>query len=421
MDLYIFIIILSSLIIFFFLGKTSYIIYIKSFFFPIVCVVFILLLVVYSNSSVQSAHNGLTLFLKVVFPSLFPFFVASEILSKTGFIKSIGILLEPIMRPLFNVPGSGSFALAMGLTSGYPVGARITVSMREKKLLSKYEAERLLAFTNNSGPLFIVGAVAVGMFKAPGLGLLLLSCHILASLTVGVLFRFYGKERGSRKTEYKRDLLMKFKNSITSNVEVAINPGEMIGDAIKNSIGIMITIGGFIILFSVIINILNNIGIFLSISKVISFILGIDKDLINALLSGFFEITTGTYLASNANVPLLYKLMSVSMIMGWAGICIHSQVYSIISKTDISIKPYLFGKFLQGILSAIYIFIAIKLLDIVPSGSQPVFRIIDSSYQLNWHQYFFISCYNVMISIFLIVFMAFMSLFVILIFRNKQL
>jgi len=91
------------------------------------------------------------LWFNVVFPSLFPFFVASEILYRTGFIKAIGILLEPIMRP-FNVPGCGSFAFAMGITSGYPVGAKITASMREEKLLSKTESERLLSFTNNSGP-----------------------------------------------------------------------------------------------------------------------------------------------------------------------------------------------------------------------------------------------------------------------------
>jgi len=71
------------------------------------------MLIIFSDTAVKSAGSGLNLWFNVVFPSLFPFFVASEILYRTGFIKAIGILLEPIMRPLFNVPGCGSFAFAM--------------------------------------------------------------------------------------------------------------------------------------------------------------------------------------------------------------------------------------------------------------------------------------------------------------------
>ncbi|MDP4183399.1 MAG: sporulation integral membrane protein YlbJ, partial [Bacillota bacterium] len=130
----------------------------------------------------------------MVFPSLFPFFVASDLLNRTNFIRATGIILEPIMRPIFNVPGCGSFPVAMGITSGYPMGAKLTTDLREKGQVSKIEGERLLAFTNNSGPLFIVGAVATGMFKMPSIGLFLLVSHILAGLTVGIIFRFYGSK-----------------------------------------------------------------------------------------------------------------------------------------------------------------------------------------------------------------------------------
>ncbi|OPZ85224.1 MAG: Sporulation integral membrane protein YlbJ [Firmicutes bacterium ADurb.Bin419] len=100
--------------------KSSRVIHLRPLLLPLGCITFILMLVIFSHTAVESAAKGINLWLNVVFPSLFPFFVASEILNRTGFIKSVGILLEPIMRPLFNVPGCGSFALAMGLTSGYP-------------------------------------------------------------------------------------------------------------------------------------------------------------------------------------------------------------------------------------------------------------------------------------------------------------
>ena len=63
------------------------------------------------------------------------------------------------MRPLFGVPGEGAFALIMGTISGYPMGAKIVADLKEKESVNKVEAERLLAFTNNSGPLFVIGAV----------------------------------------------------------------------------------------------------------------------------------------------------------------------------------------------------------------------------------------------------------------------
>ena len=55
----------------------------------------------------------------------------------------------------------GSFPFIMGIISGYPVGAKIVCNMRSEGKLSKVEAERLLSFTNNSGPLFIIGTVVL--------------------------------------------------------------------------------------------------------------------------------------------------------------------------------------------------------------------------------------------------------------------
>ena len=120
MSLYTVIILIAILIAVSYNLKSKRVIHLRPLLLPFGCITFILLLIIFSHTAVESASKGINLWLNVVFPSLFPFFVASEILNRTGFIKSVGILLEPIMRPLFNVPGCGSFALAMGVTSGYP-------------------------------------------------------------------------------------------------------------------------------------------------------------------------------------------------------------------------------------------------------------------------------------------------------------
>ncbi|WP_243467498.1 nucleoside recognition domain-containing protein [Acetivibrio straminisolvens] len=302
----------------------------------------------------------------------------------------------------------------MGITSGYPVGAKITASMREEKLLSKTESERLLSFTNNSGPLFIIGAVAVGMFRMPELGLLLLVCHILASITVGILFRFYGRINRESKVKEDKNLWSRFKKELVYNSRQKLNPGTMLGEAIRNSINVMLSIGGFITLFSVIINILIEIGF---ISYLSSFVLpilsplGISREIVLAVLSGFFEMTTGTNMASKAaSTTLQGQLAAVSLLLGWAGLSVHFQVYSIVSKTDISLKPYLFGKMLQGVFAAIYISIAMRLPFTAPLTAKSVLSVITPLSDFTWYNALIYSAQNVIISCVILLILTAISL-----------
>lgn len=373
-------------VIYLFRSKSTKVIYMRKLMLPVALSCFLLCLIVFSGTAVDSAKKGLELWFNIVFPSLFPFFVISELLNATGFVRAAGVLVEPLMRPLFNVPGCGSFALAMGVTSGYPVGAKITTDMRGQGLLTKIEAERLLAFTNNSGPLFIVGAVAVGMLQRPELGVFLLLCHIMAGISVGIIFRFYKSSRKYKSSFATERLLSKFKKELLIfKKNVNINFGQMLGSAISNSISTIFAIGGFIILFSVLINLLLVTGIIDSISVPLSSALGqwgIGKELISSVISGFFEITTGTNIASKASgtaYPL--QLAAISLIIGWAGLSVHSQVISIVSKSDISIKPYLMGKLLQGIISAIYTYAGIKTAGLLSIQHKPAFSAFNISHK----------------------------------------
>ncbi|WHH59882.1 sporulation integral membrane protein YlbJ [Petroclostridium sp. X23] len=343
----------------------------------IACVIlFILAVISNPRQSFDAALKGITLSVNVVFPSLFPFFVGTELLTNLGLVHILGIVLEPVMRPIFNVPGCGSFAFSMGIISGYPVGAKATVNLREKALCTKTEAERLLTFCNNSGPLFILGAVAVGMFNRPAVGTLLFISHFLASLTVGFCFRYYKKSADTSSYEYKGRTFKKVITDILKELKDAgkrdsRNFGELFGDAIKNAVNLLLVISGFIIFFSVLIHLLDYFNIINLFSQLLGFLLGplgIAKQLLPSIASGFFEITSGIKIASaQPSVSLLQQLMVTSLILGWAGLSVHCQVMSIISKTDIRVTPYLMGKGLQGIVSAIYTFI---LFSYTPLSSQ---------------------------------------------------
>ncbi len=126
-----------------------------------------LCMVLYPEETFSAALKGLDVWWNIVFPALLPFFIGSEILMGLGVVHFMGVLLEPLMRPVFKIPGAGSFAVAMGLASGFPIGAILTTKMRLKNLVTRYEGERLMSFTNTADPLFMFGAVAVGMFGYP--------------------------------------------------------------------------------------------------------------------------------------------------------------------------------------------------------------------------------------------------------------
>lgn len=115
-------------------------------------------MIIFSSNSYQTAKDAFLLWTNNVVPSLLPFFVCIDLLKHTPFVKIIGKILTPIMRPFFGVPGCGAFAVSMGMTSGYPSGAKISADLYENGECNKEETERLLAFTNTSGPLFIISA-----------------------------------------------------------------------------------------------------------------------------------------------------------------------------------------------------------------------------------------------------------------------
>lgn len=354
---------------------------VKRLFIPALCVVFVLCLLIFSSTAVKAAVKGLRLWLDIVFPSLFPFFVASELMNRTGLMRAAGRFFEPLMRPLFNIPGCASFAFFMGITSGYPVGAKITADLRRQELVSKEEADRLIAFSNNSGPLFIAGSVATGMLQIPSAGLYLLGCHIAACVTVGVIKKFGGR-RGAIKP-------LRCTGRPISCPEVPGRPsgsagqnryqnfGLAFGEAVCNSILLALSIGGYIILFSVIINLLIDTGFITSLSAVASRFM--QPLAVNAFVSpvicGIFEITTGCYMASTVSgAPLELKLTALSLIIGWSGLSVHSQVIGIIGDTDISVSSYITGKLLQGFIAAAYTLAGIKIAGIAFWETEPAFR-----------------------------------------------
>ena len=317
-------------------------------------------LILYSSSNLIAAKNGIILWAHSIVPSMFPFFVATELLLYTNIISIIGKLLNNIMKPIFNVPGEGAFALLMGIISGYPVGAKIVSNFKEQGICTDIECERLIAFTNNSGPLFIVGAVGISMLNSQSIGFKLLIVHLLSGLLVGFLFRWWKK---NKKINTSLIFNNKHKNmqyiQTHKKKEVSFyNLGEVLSYSIQSAIKSVLIIGGFVVLFSVIVSMLTSSQILYVLANFLNPILNIfniPDSFCNGIIIGIIEVTNGIKSCAIPNNNT--SIIICSFLLGFGGLSVLFQILSITYKANISIKPYIIGKSLQAIFSAFFMWI----------------------------------------------------------------
>lgn len=329
-------------------------------------VVFLLIaMIAYPAEILQASTEGLQLWFTIVLPSILPFLITAEILMGLGVIHFLGKLLEPFMRPLFNLPGSGAFVAVMGFTSGFPVGAILTGRLRCQNLCTRVEAERLLGFTNNASPLFMLVAIPVGMFGLPSLGVALVAVHYGTNLLIGLLMRFY----------YYRDpeKIISASNQDPFNTSpwqallfarrLDGRPlGRLLGDAVRLAMNNLLVIGGFIVFFAVLMQILALTGIMGAfISGISRLVPGADPHLLKSLAIGFGEITLGAQTASLTPLPLDTRLALVGAILGWGGLAIHAQVAAMVADTDIRLGPFWAARLVQAVLSGIILFVLFRM------------------------------------------------------------
>lgn len=322
-------------------------------------------LVLWPEQAMEAMRDGITLCGNVILPSLFPFFVLSSLVVELGMSRYLGKLLEPIMAPLFRVNGNCATALALGFVGGYPVGARTAIQIYENGQCSRTEAERMLAFCNNSGPAFILGAVGAGVFGSGLAGLLLYLVHLAASLVIGILFRFYKSHEKpqTRKSQGPQFQAASFPSAFTSSITGALQS--------------TINICAFILFFTVFLRILAHAGILNFLSRFLSILLaplGMDQTWTERLLTGLMEVSSGV--SSLTDGALSGRLSMAAFMLGWAGVSVHCQVLAFLGDSGLSIRTYITGKLLHGALSAL---LANLLFQIIPLSSPAAFYLAEQA------------------------------------------
>ena len=308
-------------------------------------------LVMFPDACITAVSGALKLCVTAVIPTLFPFFVCSSLLIAFGLGEFGSRFLSGVMRPLFKVSGAGAVAVILGVVSGYPVGASCAVELYKTGKITKPEAERLLSFCNNSGPLFIIGTVGFAMNSSVALGGVLYIIHITAAISAGIIYA---------KISSKKNIENNLINPLIVDMSPDKKPKKLIeffGDAVSKSVITILNVCGFVVFFAVV-------------EKTIPEFIG--SPFINSLL----EITGGINGMSSMGIEPVLKFSLISMFLAMSGLSVFLQVSSIISSADISPKSYAVGKLIHGGVAFILTYVVMLVLkltgwlqQIIGSGS----------------------------------------------------
>ena len=290
-----------------------------------------------SESILNSVSFSLNIFKKSIFPSLFPFFVLSTLLIKYGLPEFMSNILEGFMGRIFKINGKCSFIFFMSILSGNPACAKYTKELLLDGSINKYEATKILCFSSFTSPLFILGGLSV-LLNNNEVPILILICHYLGNILVGILIRNYHPSKIKGKNSIKKAIDEMHMKRISNKESF----GTIITNSLVESINTLLLILGVITICLVLTTIVeNNLNI---------------NSVFQSVLNGFIEMTQGIKYISLQSIPLKLKSTLTVMILSFAGLSVHIQIMSVLSETEIKYMPFLLSRILSSIISSLSLF-----------------------------------------------------------------
>ncbi len=271
-----------------------------------------------------------------IFPSLFPFFLLSELLIQYGFVEFLGELLKPVMNRIFRISNQAAFIFVMSIISGFPSNAKYTKALLEEHKINEKEATKILTFTHFSNPLFILGTVSITFLGNREVGFLILFCHYITNLILGLLFRNYYP---SPKTDCRVSIRKAITNMTLARQKKKVSFPLILTNALNHTIQTLLFILGVTTTFLIITTLINQ-HITLSTFH-------------QSILNGFFEMTQGLKYVSLLNIPLKIKGILTVMILSFGGLSVHMQLIGILSKSKIRYFPYFTARVLHATIASL--------------------------------------------------------------------
>ena len=273
--------------------------------------IFIEVLILFNSSVVINAVQGsIKIFLKNVFPSLFPTMVIGVMLVKNNVYEIIPKFIKNIFKKVFNYNDYMTSIFIISLITGTPSNALYINEYLDKGLIDNNEAESLLLSTHFINPLFVVGMVGNVIFKSTKIGFIIL----LALWASNLIKAYITRPRVYKNIDRKN---ISCNESIINSLFISI----------KQAIYALLTIMGIIILFNMLTILIREI---LHLSNALS-----------VIINGILEMTGGVTRVSELNINTLLKIIMTYIILNFGGLSIHMQVFSMLENKKIRYLKYL--------------------------------------------------------------------------------
>lgn len=315
----------------------------------------ILVALLYSGAVSEGVMAGLSLCGRVIIPSLYLFMVLSAFVceSRAGVVLSAP--LTPLVRYLFRLPPAMGSALAMSYLGGYPVGARAIAGLLTRGVITKAEAGRGMRFCCNASPGFVVVAVGVVLVGSRRVGVVLLCCHIAASLLIGVLSgvgKPLPKKRGSLplKASSSNDATT---SKGTASLKEGLPPLEALLGAVNSATTGILSICSYVVLFCALRQVLEDSGASDRLAAALSAFLPVQVqgDTLSALLTGLLEVSAGC--AAAAALPADVALVLLPFFLSFGGLSIAFQAASFFREGGFKMGSFLLWRGVHGVITVV--------------------------------------------------------------------
>jgi len=293
---------------------------------------FMILILIFPYDTFRGASNGLLLWFHNVLPNLLPCVIVSNLMISLNITRQISKVFYPFLGRVFRVSPEGCYPIAIGLLSGIPMGAKSTADLLFEKKIQRREAQFLLGMCNNASPMFIIGYIAITQLKLPQIKYALFAIMYCSAILGALLMRFLLSHRKTGSNQ--QDELIIHNTELASRTMPLRFSFDLLDRSIMNGFEVVTKIGGYIILFSILAQILHAILP--------------DIGLWKLLIMGILEITTGISQIAASNIDVHTKIVLVTFLTTFGGFSGVAQTKSVIGNQGLSIKLYILVKLVSA-------------------------------------------------------------------------
>jgi len=297
----------------------------------ITALLFVFLLLTNPVNSKILVNTGLSTWYKNMIPALFPFMVLSGFLLRSGLSMRLSTILNPILGRLFCLSSNCIYVMIMGFLCGFPMGANVIAESLSLNRINRREAELLLAFCNNIGPVYFISfAYAACPFFSLG-------TTISVMYGVPLLYGLILRHTRYRNIPYTKALISYNLRYDNNNIQQhkTNNYLDAFQESLQKAITSILTLGGYMVIFNVL-----QLPLYNTFYQMPGNIL--------CILKGLIEINSGINAVSA--IPEYYPIV-YTLFLPFCGLCCFFQTYAMIKDTPLSLKKYFLHKIIQTIIA----------------------------------------------------------------------